>query len=101
MEPANLDPAAYGPCIPARVGGRRFGARAPRSTAPPREGGRAMTRFLLTCVLAVGLGAGAVTPASLSASDSDEVQRRYTFHHVELPDGIDGTVRVGLSLTPS
>lgn len=58
-------------------------------------------RALLCGALALCLTAIAPTPARVRASESREVQHRYSFHHVALPDGIDGSIRVGLSLTPS
>ena len=60
-----------------------------------------MNRTVCRWALVLSLAATGVVPAHVRSAEPREYQHRYSFTHVALPEGIDGTVRVGLSTTPT
>ena len=60
-----------------------------------------MNRVLRHTMLALLLATATPMGPSATCAETREVQHRYNFNHVTLPDGIDGALRVGLSTTPT
>ena len=60
-----------------------------------------MNRTVRRWALVLTLAAVWSMPVTARSTETREYQHRFSFTHVALPDGIEGTVRVGLSTTPT
>jgi hypothetical protein len=60
-----------------------------------------MNRTVRRWALVLSLAALGTLPVAARSAENREYQHRFSFTHVALPDGIEGTLRVGLSTTPT